>query len=105
MQLRAEMRTRIQAAVAEVAAERPNPAGVTNAIRAGLAGGGFEQTDLTDEGAGGATGATNTPANEGTQIAAELASGSRSQRNFRFILIAGNSWPGSRGKRPRRIRT
>ena len=40
------------------------PAGVSNAISAGLAGGGFEQTDLTDEGAGGQTGATNTPANE-----------------------------------------
>ena len=81
------------------------PAGVSNAISAGLAGGGFEQTDLTDEGAGGQAGATNTPANEGTQIAAgSPAGGGTSATSDSFLLqgtvgqgLAGNG-PGSFGQ-------
>jgi hypothetical protein len=75
-------------------------AGVTNAIRAGLAGGGFEQTDLTDEGAGGATGANNTPANEGTQIAAELLGGAGSSATSDSFLLQGTVGQGVSGNGP-----
>ena len=67
------------------------PAGVTNAIHAGLAGGGFEQTDLTDEGAAGATGANNAPANEGAQIAAELPAGIGSSATSDSFLLQGTN--------------
>ena len=76
------------------------PAGVTNAIRAGLAGGGFEQTDLTDAGAGGAAGATNTPANEGTQVAAELPAGAGSSATSDSFLLQGTVGQGLSGNGP-----
>ena len=76
------------------------PAGVTNAIRAGLAGGGFEQTDLTDEGAGGPAGANNAPANEGTQIAAELPSGLGSGATSDSFLLQGTVGQGLSGNGP-----
>ena len=76
------------------------PAGVTNAIRAGLAGGGFEQTDLTDEGSGGPGGATNTPANEGTQIAAELPAGAGSSATSDSFLLQGTVGQGLAGNGP-----
>jgi trimeric autotransporter adhesin len=76
------------------------PAGVTNAIRAGLAGGGFEQTDLTDEGAGGATGANNAPANEGTQISAELPASLGSGATSDSFLLQGTVGQGLSGNGP-----
>jgi hypothetical protein len=76
------------------------PAGVSNAIRAGIAGGGFEQTDLTDEGAGGATGATNAPANEGTPIAAELPSGAGPSATSDSFLLQGTVGQGLAGNGP-----
>jgi hypothetical protein len=76
------------------------PAGVTNAIRAGLAGGGFEQTDLTDEGAGSATGANSAPANEGTQIAAELPAGLGSGATSDSFLLQGTVGQGLAGNGP-----
>jgi hypothetical protein len=76
------------------------PAGVTNAIRAGLAGGGFEQTDLTDEGSGAATGATNAPANEGTQIAVEMRAGIGSSATSDSFLLQGTVGQGLAGNGP-----
>jgi trimeric autotransporter adhesin len=76
------------------------PAGVSNAIRAGLAGGGFEQTDLTDEGAGGANGATNSPANEGTQMAAELPAGAGTSATSDSFLLQGTVGQGLTGNGP-----
>ena len=76
------------------------PAGVSNAISAGLAGGGFEQTDLTDEGAGGPAGAANTPSNEGTQIAAELPAGAGSSATSDSFLLQGTVGQGLAGNGP-----
>jgi trimeric autotransporter adhesin len=76
------------------------PAGVTNAIRAGLAGGGFEQTDLTDEGAGGPTGANNAPANEGTQISPELPASLGSGATSDSFLLQGTVGQGLSGNGP-----
>jgi hypothetical protein len=70
------------------------PAGVTNAIHAGLAGGGFEQTDLSDEGAGGAT------ANEGAQIAAELPASIGSSATSDSFLLQGTVGQGLSGNGP-----
>jgi hypothetical protein len=76
------------------------PAGVTNAIRAGLAGGGFEATDLTDEGAGGPTGANNAPANEGTQVSAELPASLGSGATSDSFLLQGTVGQGLSGSGP-----
>ena len=76
------------------------PAGVSNAISAGLAGGGFEQTDLTDEGAGGPAGAANAPSNEGAQIAAELPAGAGSSATSDSFLLQGTVGQGLAGNGP-----
>jgi hypothetical protein len=76
------------------------PAGVSNAINAGLASGGFEQTDLTEEGAGGPAGATNTPANEGTQIAADSPAGAGSSATSDSFLLQGTVGQGLAGNGP-----
>jgi trimeric autotransporter adhesin len=76
------------------------PAGVTNAIRAGLAGGGFEATDLTEEGAGGPSGANNTPANEGTQISGELPASLGSGATSDSFLLQGTVGQGLSGNGP-----
>jgi trimeric autotransporter adhesin len=76
------------------------PPGVTNAIRAGLAGGGFEQTDLTNEGAGSEPGATNAAANEGTQVATELPSGAASSATSDSFLLQGTVGQGLAGNGP-----
>ena len=68
--------------------------------RAGLAGGGFEQTDLTDEGAGGPAGATNTAANEGTQIVAELPADAGSSATSDSFLLQGTVGQGLAGNGP-----
>jgi trimeric autotransporter adhesin len=76
------------------------PAGISNAISAGLAGGGFEQTDLTDEGAGGQAGATSSPANEGTQIAAESPAGAGTSATSDSFLLQGTVGQGLSGNGP-----
>jgi trimeric autotransporter adhesin len=67
------------------------PAGVTNAIREGLAGGGFEETELTGEGtnpqAAGATGATSE--REGQQPDLALATGNNSNATSDSFLLQG----------------
>jgi trimeric autotransporter adhesin len=67
------------------------PAGVTNAIREGLAGGGFEETELTGEGtnpqAPGAAGATNE--REGQQTDLALAAGNNSNATSDSFLLQG----------------
>src|SRR5580704_3154352 len=67
------------------------PAGVTNAIREGLAGGGFEETELTAEGtnpqAPGATGAA--AEREGQQPDLALATGNNSNATSDSFLLQG----------------
>ncbi len=76
------------------------PVGMSNAISAGLAGGGFEQTDLTVEGAGGPTGAANAPANETTQVAAESPTGAGTSATSDSFLSQGTVGHGLAGNGP-----
>ena len=67
------------------------PAGVTNALREGLAGGGFEETELTGEGtnpqAAGATGNANE--NQGQQPELTLGTGNNSNATSDSFLMQG----------------
>jgi hypothetical protein len=65
------------------------PAGVSNAISAGLAGGGFEQTELTGEGANSQAADTNGPANEGQQPELALSAGNNSNATSDSFLLQG----------------
>jgi carboxypeptidase family protein len=62
------------------------PAGVTNAIREGLAGGGFEQTDLTGEGTNPQTTESSGQANEAPAQAALSASANSNATSDSFLL-------------------
>ena len=65
------------------------PAGVANAIREGLAGGGFEQTDLTGDGTTPQTAEGNGPANAGPQAEAALSNGANSNATSDSFLLQG----------------
>ncbi|HEY0702751.1 MAG TPA: carboxypeptidase-like regulatory domain-containing protein [Candidatus Acidoferrales bacterium] len=65
------------------------PAGVTNAIREGLAGGGFEQTDLTGEGAAPQTSETNGASSENSQAQASLSVAANSGATSDSFLLQG----------------
>jgi trimeric autotransporter adhesin len=67
------------------------PAGVTNALREGLAGGGFEQTDLTGEGTNPQTADSNAPANGAPQTEAALSAnaGTNSSATSDSFLLQG----------------
>jgi trimeric autotransporter adhesin len=65
------------------------PAGVTNAISAGLAGGGFEQTELTGEGTNPQAPESNGQANEGPQAEVALSSGNNSNATSDSFLLQG----------------
>src|ERR1700735_4441806 len=67
------------------------PAGVTNAVREGLAGGGFEQTDLTGEGTNPQTVESNGPANGTPQTEAALSTnaGANSSATSDSFLLQG----------------
>ncbi len=66
------------------------PAGVTNAIREGLASaGGFEQTDLTGEGTNPQTSETNGSANENAQAQAALSASANSNATSDSFLLQG----------------
>jgi hypothetical protein len=64
------------------------PAGLSNAIREGLAGGGFEQTDLTGEGTIPQAAETNGQANEG-QVQATLSASANSNATSDSFLLQG----------------
>ncbi|MGB8522462.1 MAG: carboxypeptidase-like regulatory domain-containing protein, partial [Candidatus Acidiferrales bacterium] len=65
------------------------PAGVSNAISAGLAGGGFEQTELTGEGTNPQASESNTQANEGPQAGLALSAGNNSSATSDSFLLQG----------------
>ncbi|MGA2845902.1 MAG: carboxypeptidase-like regulatory domain-containing protein, partial [Candidatus Acidiferrales bacterium] len=65
------------------------PAGVTNAISAGLAGGGFEQTELTGEGTNPQATETNASGNEGPQAGLALSAGNNSNATSDSFLLQG----------------
>ena len=67
------------------------PAGVTNAIREGLAGGagGFEQTELTGEGTNPQSPETNNSAGETAQAQAVLSAGANSNATSDSFLLQG----------------
>src|SRR5580704_15590240 len=67
----------------------PVPAGVANAIREGLAGGGFEQTDLTCDVTTPQTAEGNGPANTGPQAEAALSNGANSNATSDSFLLQG----------------
>src|SRR5580692_10503104 len=67
----------------------PVPAGVANAIREGLAGGGFEQTDLTGDVTTPQTAEGNGPANTGPQAEAALSNGANSNATSDSFLLQG----------------
>jgi trimeric autotransporter adhesin len=67
----------------------PVPAGVANAIREGLAGGGFEQTDLTGDGTTPQTAEGNGPASAGPQAEAALSNGANSNATSDSFLLQG----------------
>src|ERR1700683_2109516 len=80
------------------------PAGVTNAISAGLAGGGFEQTELTGEGTNPQATETNASGNEGPQAGLALSAGNNSNATSDSFLLQGtvgqslmSGGPGSSG--------
>ncbi|MGB2619241.1 MAG: carboxypeptidase-like regulatory domain-containing protein, partial [Candidatus Acidiferrales bacterium] len=82
------------------------PAGLANALREGLAGGGFEQTDLTGEGSNPQTAEANGgAANEGPQAEAALQSSANSNATSDSFLLqgtvgqsSGSNGPGSFGQ-------
>ena len=77
------------------------PAGVANALREGLAGGGFEQTDLTGEGSNPqAPEANGAPANEGPQAEAALQGGANSNATSDSFLLQGTVGQSSAGNGP-----
>ena len=65
------------------------PAGVANALREGLAGGGFEQTDLTGEGPTPQTAENSGATNEGPQAEAALANANNSNATSDSFLLQG----------------
>jgi trimeric autotransporter adhesin len=65
------------------------PAGVANAISAGLASGGFEQTELTGEGTNPQTAEGNGQANEGPQGELALSAGNNSNATSDSFLLQG----------------
>ena len=77
------------------------PAGVANALREGLAGGGFEQTDLTGEGSNPqAPEANGAAANEGPQAEAALQGGANSNATSDSFLLQGTVGQSSAGNGP-----
>ncbi|MGC1967742.1 MAG: carboxypeptidase-like regulatory domain-containing protein, partial [Candidatus Acidiferrales bacterium] len=77
------------------------PAGVANALREGLAGGGFEQTDLTGEGSNSQTAEANGgAANEGPQAEAALQGGANSNATSDSFLLQGTVGQSSGGSGP-----
>jgi trimeric autotransporter adhesin len=80
------------------------PAGVSNAISAGLAGGGFEQTELTGEGTNPQAAEGNGPASEGQQAEVALSASNNSNATSDSFLLQGtvgqsliSGGPGSSG--------
>ena len=65
------------------------PAGVTNAISAGLEGGGFEQTELTGEGTNPQVAEANGPANGAPQSEVALSAGNNSNATSDSFLMQG----------------
>jgi hypothetical protein len=65
------------------------PAGVANAISAGLASGGFEQTELTGEGTNPQATENNGQANEGPQAELALSAGNNSNATSDSFLLQG----------------
>jgi trimeric autotransporter adhesin len=65
------------------------PAGVANALREGLAGGGFEQTDLTGEGTNSLGPETTNSSNEGPQPNAVLSTNTNSNATSDSFLMQG----------------
>src|SRR6202046_4647104 len=65
------------------------PAGVSNAISAGLAGGGFEQTELTGEGTNPQAAGGNGQAGEGPQAEVALSAGNNSNATSDSFLLQG----------------
>jgi hypothetical protein len=65
------------------------PAGVSNAISAGLAGGGFEQTELTGEGTNPQAAGGNGQASEGQQAEVALSAGNNSNATSDSFLLQG----------------
>ncbi|HEY3940462.1 MAG TPA: carboxypeptidase-like regulatory domain-containing protein, partial [Bryobacteraceae bacterium] len=77
------------------------PAGVANALREGLASGGFEQTDLTGEGANAQTSEANGgAANERPQAEAALQGGANSNATSDSFLLQGTVGQSSAGSGP-----
>jgi trimeric autotransporter adhesin len=77
------------------------PVGVANALREGLAGGGFEQTDLTGEGSNPQTAEANGgAANEGPQAEAALQGGANSNATSDSFLLQGTVGQSSGGNGP-----
>jgi hypothetical protein len=67
----------------------PLPAGVANALREGLAGGGFEPTDLIAEGTSSPGVETNSSANETPQASAALSTNANSNTTSDSFLLQG----------------
>jgi trimeric autotransporter adhesin len=65
------------------------PAGVANAMREGLAGGGFEQTELTGEGTNPQTSESNGTANDESQAQASLSTVVNSNATSESFLLQG----------------
>src|SRR6202522_3998306 len=79
------------------------PAGVTNAIREGLGGGGFEQTDLTGEGTNPQASETNGPSGETAQAQAALSTGTaNANATSDSFLLQGTVGQGFAGGGPGR---
>ena len=77
------------------------PAGVTNAIREGLAGGGFEQTDLTGEGTNPQPSETNGTSGETAQAQTALSTGTaNSNATSDSFLLQGTVGQGFAGGGP-----
>ncbi len=78
------------------------PAGVANALREGLAGGGFEQTDLTGEGTNPQTAEANGggAATEGPQAEAALQGGANSSATSDSFLLQGTVGQSQAGSGP-----
>lgn len=77
------------------------PAGVANALREGLAGGGFEQTDLTGEGSSPQTSEANGgTANEEPQAEPVLQGGANSNATSDSFLLEGTVGQSSTGTGP-----
>ncbi|MFZ0884886.1 MAG: carboxypeptidase regulatory-like domain-containing protein [Candidatus Acidiferrales bacterium] len=77
------------------------PAGVANALREGLASGGFEQTDLTGEGGNPQTAeASGGAASQGPQAEAALQGGANSNATSDSFLLQGTVGQSSAGNGP-----